>query len=195
MDGKKDIIIAGVGGQGILTMAKIIVGAAFAEELKLKQPEVHGMSQRGGAVYTHVRLSPDYVNSDIIPAGAADLIIGVEPMEALRYADALAPDGMIVSSSVPVENISDYDVGGVLGFLDSLDNVVLIDSNQVAIAAKNKQGQNIAVLGVSLPYLGIEREVIEGVMEDIFGDKGPDVVAANLRALQMGEEAGAVYRR
>ena len=82
---KKDIILAGVGGQGILTIATIIGDAATVAGLNLKQAEVHGMSQRGGDVQSNLRLSTDLIHSDLIKQGAADLIISMEPMEALRY--------------------------------------------------------------------------------------------------------------
>ena len=82
---RKDIILSGVGGQGILTIATIIGEAATVAGLNLKQAEVHGMSQRGGDVQSNLRLSDETIHSDLISLGEADLIISMEPMEALRY--------------------------------------------------------------------------------------------------------------
>ena len=98
---KKDIILAGVGGQGILSIATVIGQAALAEGWYLKQAEVHGMSQRGGEVQSHLRISTEPIWSDLIPQGKADIILSLEPLEALRYVPWLAPEGCVVTSSVP----------------------------------------------------------------------------------------------
>ena len=105
---KKDIILAGVGGQGILSIATIIGEAATNANVQLKQAEVHGMSQRGGDVQSNLRLSNEEIYSDLIPKGKADMIIAMEPMEALRYADCLSADGVIITSSAPFVNIPNY---------------------------------------------------------------------------------------
>ena len=86
---KKDIILAGVGGQGILSIATVIGEAALAEGWNIKQAEVHGMSQRGGDVQSNLRLSTEPIASDLIAKGGADVIISLEPMEALRYLEYL----------------------------------------------------------------------------------------------------------
>ena len=105
---KKDIILAGVGGQGILTIATIIGDAAATAGVNLKQAEVHGMSQRGGDVQSNLRLSTDAIYSDLIKQGSADIIISMEPMEALRYIPYLSKEGWVVSSSHPFKNIPNY---------------------------------------------------------------------------------------
>ena len=130
---KKNIILAGVGGQGILSIATVIGEAALAEGLYLKQAEVHGMSQRGGDVQSNLRLSSDPIMSDLIEKGDADLIISLEPMEALRYVSYLAPDGWIVTSSVPFVNIPDYpDINEVLNHVKAFKNHVLLDVEALA---------------------------------------------------------------
>jgi indolepyruvate ferredoxin oxidoreductase beta subunit len=98
---KTDIILAGVGGQGILSIAAVIGSAAVEENLFIKQTEVHGMSQRGGDVQSHLRISDQAIASDLIPLGRADLIISLEPMEALRYLPYLKKDVWIVTKSKP----------------------------------------------------------------------------------------------
>ena len=104
---KSDIILSGVGGQGIVSIAATIAMAALDSNLNIKQSEVHGMSQRGGAVYSHLRISDTDISSDLIPLGKADIIISVEPMESLRYLPWLKEDGWLVTNSTPFINIPD----------------------------------------------------------------------------------------
>ena len=96
---KTDMILSGVGGQGILSIAAVVGEAAVNEGLYMKQAEVHGMSQRGGDVQSNLRLSDQPIASDLIPKGQADLIVSLEPMEALRYLPYLKKDGWLVTNS------------------------------------------------------------------------------------------------
>jgi indolepyruvate ferredoxin oxidoreductase, beta subunit len=105
---KTDIILAGVGGQGILTIAATIGMAAVNKNLYLKQAEVHGMSQRGGDVQSNLRISDKPIYSDLIAKGCADIILSVEPMEALRYLPYLKKGGYVITNIVPFKNIPDY---------------------------------------------------------------------------------------
>ncbi|MBC8006147.1 MAG: indolepyruvate oxidoreductase subunit beta, partial [Verrucomicrobia bacterium] len=105
---KADIILAGVGGQGILSIATVLGEAALADGHTIKQAETHGMSQRGGAVYSHMRISDQPVYSDLIPGGSADLILSVEPMESLRYLPFLSETGYLVTNITPFINIPNY---------------------------------------------------------------------------------------
>ena len=102
---KKDIILCGVGGQGILSIATIIGEAATKAGVNLKQAEVHGMSQRGGDVQSNLRLSTEQIWSDLIPLGGCDLILSMEPMEALRYLPYLSKNGVVVTSNKPFVNV------------------------------------------------------------------------------------------
>ena len=105
---KKDIILSGVGGQGILSIAAIIGQAALKDNLYMKQAEVHGMSQRGGDVQSNLRISDRPISSDLIPHGKCDLIISLEPMESLRYVEYLSQDGWLVTNETPFINIPNY---------------------------------------------------------------------------------------
>ncbi len=186
---KKDIIIAGVGGQGILTIAATIGTAAVDLGLYLKQAEVHGMSQRGGDVQSHFRISDKEVLSDLIPEGKADMIISVEPMEALRYLPVLAPDGWIITNTNPFVNIGNYpDIDEVIKEIKSKRNHVALDADQIAKDLGSVKAANIAILGAATPYLGIEVEHFENTLRKIFGGKGEDVVQMNLNALKAGRD-------
>ena len=188
---KRDIILAGVGGQGILSIATVIGEAALKEGLYLKQAEVHGMSQRGGDVQSNLRLSSDPIYSDLIPKGGADLIISLEPMEALRYLPYLKEDGWIVTSSKPFVNIPNYpDIEDVLVHVQAIKNHVLIDVEALAKeAGAPAQAANMVLLGAAIPMLGMDHDkIIEGVQR-IFARKGEAVVAANIAAIEAGFRA------
>ena len=181
---KKDIILCGVGGQGILSVATIIGEAATKAGVNLKQAEVHGMSQRGGDVQSNLRLSTEPIYSDLIPKGGCDLIISMEPMEALRYLPYLAENGVIVTSNKPFVNIPDYPAEEVLfGELNQLPHVVQLDIEEVAKEAGSVRSANVVLLGMAAKYLEI---VTPGQLRDavrtIFARKGEAVVEANLKA-------------
>jgi len=187
---KKDIILAGVGGQGILTIATIIGTAALSEGLQLKQAEVHGMSQRGGDVQSHMRISSKFIASDLIPEGKADLIISIEPMESLRYVNMLHKEtGWLVTSMNPFNNISDYpELEEVLNDIWKLPHYVTIDAEKVAKELGSIRAANIVVLGAASPYLDIEFEQLETAIKNVFAIKGEDMVKLNLRALRAGRD-------
>ena len=187
---KTDIILSGVGGQGILSIATIIGEAALAENLYIKQAEVHGMSQRGGDVQSNLRLSSTPIASDLIPKGGADVIISLEPMEALRYLPYLKADGWIVTNSVPFINIDNYpELETLHARLMSIKRVVMLDVERLAKeAGAPAQAANMVLLGAAIPMLGIEAEKIQAGVERIFSRKGEAVVEKNLAALKAGIE-------
>jgi len=187
---KKDIILAGVGGQGILTIATIIGTAALSEGLQLKQAEVHGMSQRGGDVQSHMRISSKNIASDLIPEGKADLIISIEPMESLRYVNMLHKEtGWLVTSMNPFNNIADYpELEEVLNDIWKLPHYVTIDAEKVAKELGSIRAANIVVLGAASPYLDIKFELLETAIKNVFAKKGEDMVKLNLRALRAGRD-------
>ena len=187
---KQDIILAGVGGQGILSIAFVIVNAALADGLQFKQAEVHGMAQRGGAVQSHLRLSSERVWSDLIPKGEADMILSVEPLEALRYFDYLRPDGIVVTSSTPYRNIPDYpDLDLVLAGVRKAKRSVVVDSERIAKEAGTAKAQNIVMLGAASRFLILKEENLRTLVETLFKPRGPVVVEANLRAFDLGRKA------
>ena len=181
---KKDIILCGVGGQGILSVATIIGEAATKAGINLKQAEVHGMSQRGGDVQSNLRLSTDTIYSDLIPLGGCDLIISMEPMEALRYLPYLSKDGVIVTSNKPFVNIPNYpEEEALFAELNSLPNVVQLDIEQVAKDAGNTRGANVVLLGMAAKYLEILSSTqLREAVATIFARKGEAIVEANLKA-------------
>ena len=183
----KDIILAGVGGQGILTIATIIGTAAVKRGWHLKQAEVHGMSQRGGDVQSHLRLSDKPIHSDLIPLGKADMILSVEPMEALRYLPYLHADGWIIANRTPFKNISNYpEIEAVYKEIEAIPNHVLIDADVIAKEVKASRGMNIVMLGAAIKHLGFSQAEIEDAIQAIFARKGEAIVEANYRALQAG---------
>lgn len=186
---KTDIILAGVGGQGILSIATVIGSAALADDLYLKQAEVHGMSQRGGDVQSNLRISSDPIASDLIPLGGADVIISLEPMEALRYVPYLSPTGWIVTNTTPFVNIPDYpEMTEVDAELAKNDNVVAFDMDAMAKEVATPRASNMVLLGAATPFIGIPEEKIEAGIRAIFGKKGEAIVESNLKAFRAGLE-------
>ena len=191
---KKDIILCGVGGQGILSIATIIGEAATRADVNLKQAEVHGMSQRGGDVQSNLRLSTETIYSDLIGLGGADLIISMEPMEALRYLPYLSKDGIIVTSNKPFVNIPNYpDQQAVFDELESLPNrVVMLDIEEVAKEAGSVRSANVVLLGMAAKALEIiSADALRTAVATIFERKGEKVVEANLTAFDLGAAAAA----
>jgi len=186
---KKDIILAGVGGQGILSIAAIIGSAAIESGMFLKQAEVHGMSQRGGDVQSNLRISDDEIASDLIPEGKADMIISVEPMESLRYLPMLTKEGWVITNIKPFNNIPNYpDVDKLLAEINALPRHIAIDADQIAIDLGSPKSANIVILGAASPFLGLEIKQLENAIRFIFGNKGEEIVNTNLNALAAGRK-------
>lgn len=187
---KNDIILAGVGGQGILSIATVIGQAALAEGWYLKQAEVHGMSQRGGEVQSHLRISTEPIWSDLIPKGQTDIILSLEPLEALRYVPWLAENGCIVTSSVPFRNIDTYpDIEEVYAVIKRHPRHILIDTDALVKEVNAPvQASNMVLLGAAIPMLGIEFDIVKAALEKVFARKSEAVVETNIRALTAGYE-------
>ena len=192
MHSKINIILAGVGGQGILTIAAILDTAALDNNLYLKQSEVHGMSQRGGAVQSHVRISDQPIFSDLIPQGKADMIISVEPMELLRYLPYLKKDGYLITDSNPFENISNYpELETLYNEIKSHKNHILIDAMKIAKDLGNSKATNIVLLGAASALIPLSDESFQKAIATLFERKGERIVAKNLEAYLKGKEIAA----
>ena len=177
-----DIILSGVGGQGILSIATIIGAAAIKEGLYIKQAEVHGMSQRGGDVQSNLRIT-----SDLIPLGKADLIISLEPMEAMRYLPYLKKDGWVITNTAPFVNIPNYpELEELLQSIKALNHHVSLDVDKISAEVASPRAANIVLLGAASPFLGIEVEKIEDGIRSVFGKKGEEIVEMNLKAFRAG---------
>lgn len=185
---KKDIKLSGVGGQGILSIATVIGEAATEAGLYLKQAEVHGMSQRGGDVQSDLRLSTDEIFSDQIPLGGADLIISMEPMEALRYLPYLGKEGWIVTSSKPFINIPNYpEESELMAELDAQPHVAKLDIEAIAKDNQMPKSANMVLLGMAARYIEIlTADQLCAAIKQIFARKGEQVVADNLKAFDLG---------
>jgi indolepyruvate ferredoxin oxidoreductase beta subunit len=184
---KIDIILCGVGGQGILSIAAALGAAALRNNLSIKQAETHGMSQRGGDVVSHMRISDKPIFSDLIPTGGADMILSVEPLEALRYLPFLSPKGYVVTNTTPFKNIANYpSEDSIMEQLKKLPNVITIDSDAIAAEMNAKRSSNIVMLGAAAPFLDMSYQSFEDGIRDIFGRKGQEVVDTNLAALKAG---------
>lgn len=182
-----DIILSGVGGQGILSIATIIGAAAINDNLYIKQAEVHGMSQRGGDVQSNLRISSTPIASDLIPLGKADLIISLEPMEAMRYLPYLKKDGWVITNTEPFVNIPDYpDLDTLMQCIEALPHHVALDVAAIASEAASPRAANIVLLGAAAPFLGIDIAKIEDGIHSVFARKGDAIVEMNIKAFRAG---------
>jgi indolepyruvate ferredoxin oxidoreductase, beta subunit len=186
---KNDIILSGVGGQGILSIAATIGLAAVECNLFLKQSEVHGMSQRGGDVQSHLRLSDKSIASDLIPYGNADIIISVEPMESLRYLPWLSASGWLVTNSSPFINIDDYPpVEEILSEIRKIKNHIIIDADSIAKKIGSVKSGNMVILGAASPFIDIPYQNLENAIRNLFGRKGEEIVDLNIKAFETGRD-------
>ncbi len=187
---RHDVVLAGVGGQGVLSVAAILAEAARREGLVVRQGEVHGMSQRGGAVQAALRMADAPIEGDLIPRGAADLLLGTEPVEALRYLEYLAPGGRLVTAADPYENVPDYPpIGEVLTAVRAVPGAVVVEAAALARRAGSGRVANVVMVGAASAFLPLRRRVIEDCLREGFAAKGERVVEANLRAFALGREA------
>jgi indolepyruvate ferredoxin oxidoreductase beta subunit len=191
---KYDIILAGVGGQGVLSVSSIIASSAMKEGLHVKQSEVHGMSQRGGAVLANLRLSDKPIASDLIPLGAASMVLSMEPLESLRYLKYLDQGGTIITSSDPLVNIPDYpNLDQLLASVRTLPHAVLIEAERLAREAGSVRATNMVMVGAASHWLPVRVETIEHFIENLFARKGERVVATNAKAFRSGREAATAW--
>jgi indolepyruvate ferredoxin oxidoreductase beta subunit len=189
---KRDVVLAGVGGQGVLTVAAILAEAARRSGLRVKQGEIHGMSQRGGAVFAGVRIADGAIDSDLIPRGAADLLLGLEPLEALRYVDYLSGGGRLVTAADPMENIPDYpDPDMLRSLIGRVPGAVVVEAGALAKESGSPRAANVVMVGAATPFLPLDRATVTDCIAEGFGRKGERVVDVNLRAFEAGRAAVA----
>jgi len=189
-----DIILAGVGGQGILSIAAVIGLAALENNLHIKQSEVHGMSQRGGAVLSHLRISDQEIFSSLIPKGEADMILSVEPMELLRYKPFLRDKGYLITNTKQFKNIPNYpDSEELFAAIELYPNRILIDADTLAKKAGNIRAANMVMLGAASEFLVLEKEHLEKGIENIFSRKGDRMIQLNIDAFNFGRESALEY--
>jgi indolepyruvate ferredoxin oxidoreductase, beta subunit len=187
-----DIILAGVGGQGVLSIAAIIAGAAMAEGLRVRQSEVHGMAQRGGAVSAHLRISDARIACDLIPSGGADMILSMEPVESLRYIPFLKPEGVIVTAAESFVNIPDYpDLGLVIAAIRGFPRSRVVAAAELARKAGSARAVNMVIVGAASPFIPVGPARMEKSIAGLFGAKDASVVEVNLKAFSFGRAEGA----
>jgi indolepyruvate ferredoxin oxidoreductase beta subunit len=185
-----DIITAGVGGQGILSISAIIASSALRSGLFVKQAEEHGMSQRGGAVVSHLRLSDEPIHSDVVSRGRADMIVSMEPVESLRYLSYLSPGGTLLTAVEPVVNISNYpEIDEIIAAIDALPNSRLIEATRLARKAGSTRASNMVMVGAASHLLPVTDEAIKSYIREAFSLKSETIVEINLRAFELGREA------
>ncbi|MCL2185644.1 MAG: indolepyruvate oxidoreductase subunit beta [Treponema sp.] len=187
---KYDVILAGVGGQGVLSVASIIARAAVSEGLEVRQSEVHGMAQRGGAVLAHMRIADGVIPGDLVPKGGADLIISMEPLESLRYVSYLKPDGMLVTASEPFNNISNYpELEGIYSLIKSLPKSKIVETSALAKTAGLSKAVNTVMVGAASCFLPIKAQSLEKTITETFSKKDVSVAEANVKAFNLGQAA------
>ena len=186
---KTNIILSGVGGQGILTIAAILDTAAIHQDLNVKQSEIHGMSQRGGAVHSHVRISDKEIFSDLIPEGKADLILSVEPMESLRYLPFLKENGWLITDSKSFDNILDYpDETQLLNEIKSHKNTLVLDATKIAKELGNSRAANIVLLGAASSKIALPEKSLIDAIKKLFAKKSERIINLNIEAFYKGKE-------
>jgi len=186
---KTNIIISGVGGQGILTIAAVIDNAALNQDLNVKQSEVHGMSQRGGAVQSHVRISDKEIYSDLIPFGKADLILSVEPMELLRYMPYLKKGGWLVTDSNPFVNIVNYpEKYDLYKQIKSHPDHIILNATEVAKKLGNSKIANMVLLGAASSIIPLSDESMVQAIRNLFKHKSEKIINLNIEAFETGKQ-------
>jgi len=191
---KSNIILSGVGGQGILTLASIIDTAALYQNLFVKQSEVHGMSQRGGAVQCHVRISDKEIYSDLIPEGETDLILSAEPMELLRHIPFLKKNGWIITDSSTFENIVNYpDKHDLYKQIKTHYNHIIINAKSCAKDMGNTKVCNMILLGAAAEHLPLEEEKLLRAIRYLFRDKSEKIILKNIDAFKEGQKKAKAF--
>ena len=187
---KCDVILSGVGGQGVLSVAAIIAQAAVSEGLQVHQSEVHGMAQRGGAVLAHLRIAKEIIYSDLVPKGGAQIILSMEPLESLRYASWLSPEGALVTSADPLVNIPNYpDINVIIENIKKFPVQKIVSAAALAKEAGLAKSVNMVMVGAASAFLPVKTDTLEATIREMFGGKYASTVDANIRAFNLGRNA------
>jgi indolepyruvate ferredoxin oxidoreductase beta subunit len=187
---KYDVILSGVGGQGVLSVASIIAQAAVEEGFEVRQSEVHGMAQRGGAVLAHMRISDGKIAGDLVPKGGADMIISMEPLESLRYVSYLKKDGILVTAADPYVNINNYpNIEEITSTIKKLPKYQIIEADRLAKEAGLAKTVNVVMVGAASCFLPVKKEGLEKTINDVFSKKDANVAQANAKAFKLGQDA------
>ena len=187
-----NILLSGVGGQGVILASYVLSQAAMAEGFEVKQSEVHGMSQRGGSVVSHLRFG-SRVWSPLVNQGAADILLSFEALEALRYVHWLRPGGLLVYNTLQVNpstvaaGLAAYpaDVGGRI--TAAWDRVRPVDATKLAQEAGNAKAANMAMLGAISSELPFTDDTWRKIIAAVVPAK---TVEANIRAFELGRSVG-----
>ncbi|MGD2218550.1 MAG: indolepyruvate oxidoreductase subunit beta [Gemmatimonadales bacterium] len=184
-----NVLIAGVGGQGAVLASELLALAAVAAGHDVKQGEFHGVAQRGGAVFSHVRFG-DRVYSPMAPRGAVDYLLALEKLEALRYAHFVKPGGTIIVNDHKVEPIRVADQrpypDEAIDFLEGKGfNVVVIKATEKAVDLGNHRAANVVLLGALSESLDIPQETWESTLQERIPEK---LLALNQQALDAGRQ-------
>jgi indolepyruvate ferredoxin oxidoreductase beta subunit len=186
----KSAILVGVGGQGAILAAKILVDGLMRAGYDVKMSEVHGMSQRGGSVSTQVHWG-EKVYSPVIGKGAADLMVAFEKMEAVRYADFLKPDGVAVindfemASSTIAAGLCEYP-DGCLEAMQKNFKCYSLNAEAIALSLGNVKCMNVVLFGAMTKALGLDEIDWEESVRACVPEK---FLELNLKAFNAGREA------
>ena len=184
----KNIILCGVGGQGTILASRLIAAAAMARGVPIKTAETIGMAQRGGSVFSHVRIG-EGTNAQLIAKGEADLIIGFEPGETVRQLPFLREGGAVVVSRRPVMPVSAmigqsaYDAEAMIAYLqEHVEHLTIVDADRAAEDLGSARTLNVVLLGAALGSgeLGLTEEDLKGAVEERVPEKFREL---NMRAL------------
>lgn len=182
------VIVAGVGGQGAITVSQLILGAAWKSGYYTLQSEVHGMSQRGGSVNAQILFDKKEVTSPVIMEGRGDLLIGLEPLETLRYLNLLDEGAFVISSVSPIKNMMTYpEIGKIIAELKKIPGVLLIDTEKLSVELDNKNAGNMILLGVASKHLPFEDNTWYEVINERFEGKSEVLIKKNIEAFEYGK--------
>ena len=187
---KTDVVLAGLGGQGVLSAGAILAAAALEQDLLVKTVETRGMSQRGGPVHIHVRLSDAVIHSSMIPAGRADILLAMEPIEAVRNLHYLHSEGRVYANEAPSADLRDAPrLEQALAEIRGKAHSFLLNATALAREAGSPRSANLVILGAASARFPVDLCRLEGAIRFRFQGKGEATVAASLRAFRSGREA------